>query len=440
MRILPLEGVNNINEVLEPGTSICTIQYQDIPGEDESDIYHRSPPNVLLNNIFEIDETNQRFFVIPNVNQIIGYPLYISVKNISTKKETISKVMDGYNDISSIMEIINLMKKPAEFGDLLQQKTRTDDNVRKGFDIPFGVEVNGHIMSNKYDLKNLETLFMEKTGYLNIKIVPYKFNIYEEGDFFAEHRDSPEKNLIATIIYVISGKGGSFYLNGQNIESSKDTLIFFYPEIPHEVKDVSVKRITMTFKVFTLSEVHIPNPNISMIASNLSKRIKIGDAILLNGGYSFFQEEIPFVPKGLDKTLFDALKELDYDYELRPVIVENVIQYSNEGYFDENGKSKIFTPSDIPNDRTHFSTGLINKEDDGDDNTIYKIVISNVNEKLSKFFGLGDGIRPTNVLYMGLGFKVGEGKHLNPFIGNQHNGFVLSNFYYNLIAILKNQN
>lgn len=449
MKIRVLDGVDSLPELLEQGSPISRIQMGKIPGASESDLYYpKASENVLLGDVFDDEIKDQKYFVIPFFS-CEHYPFHLSIRDPKkSKNDDLTIAIPGFPRIpQSFMEELSKMKKKAEFGDLLQQKTRSDEKVRKGFDVPFNKVINGFIL--KTNIENIvKEEFTKRTGYLGVDVEAYKLNIYEEGDFFVDHRDSPEENLIATVLYVVENektKGGSFFLDGQQINDRRDTLIIFYPEMLHAVREVFGSRITISFKVFSTGPRRVANPNISSIAQRLSKRVKQGDAILLNGGYSFFEKEVPFVPKGLDATLFSALDELGYKYELRPVVVENVVDCSSDidTYYTVDNKDRYSRTVIFGNEANDLSyRTFLEKEkynDGGDDETsgkILKIEVSNLSKKLNRFFGFDDEVSPRDVLYLGLGYKVGEAKLLNPFIGNQHNGFVLSNLYYNLIVIL----
>ena len=93
-----------------------------------------------------------------------------------------------------------------------KQKTRVDETVRKGFDICVD---NENLKVSSYLIQKIKELFVRDMGVENIEIVPYKLNIYEKGDFFAEHRDTPEDRLIATVVLHITGDYSCMEVDGK---------------------------------------------------------------------------------------------------------------------------------------------------------------------------------------------------------------------------------
>lgn len=447
MKIRLLEGVSSVEEILSHGSKIGVIQLKRFAGDD----YDPLDSQHLLLDYEDIEEDLQdkRFFTYYLLDEL---ECDIFVKLFKDKEEIFSLWHRSHGN-----EIFEMMKKPAEFGDLNDQMTKVDKKIRKGFDIKFGEEINGYCLEIYDGLLNMvEKKFSDLTGYLNIEVSPYKYNIYEKGDFFSAHQDSPNENLLATIVYVIEGQRGSFYLNGEEINDSPGNIIIFYPEITHEVKPVTERRVTITFKVFyknsgsNLSEKgefgeevggRLPKEDLSERAVILGKKISSGDAILLEGGYSFFQDQEVFVPKGKDETLISTLRELGYQYRLQPVILENIVSAIEENKYssdDYDQKSKVFTLSNIPNDKD-FKIFPRGEEFNGEDfnKEIIQIKIYNINDTLKKFFGVENDIpQGTRIFYQGLGYKVGEIMRINPHIGNEYMGHILTNIYYNLVAII----
>lgn len=409
------EGIT-VNDLLRPGDKIGEIVLLHVFEEDcYSDIVGGSRGLV---DIFSDVEAKTHFVIDDE---------YVSfdhmVKMNGEKKR--------YLENDEFEDIIQKMKKPAQFGDVQKQETRTDEKIRKGFDIPFNVEVNGLTLSLcKGSLKELKKIVQKELSHHNLEIVPYKMNIYEEGDFFVEHQDSPEENLLGTLVYVaVPGEvlhysdRYPFHLNGKSIREKRSTLVFFQPEIPHEVKPVAGKRITYTFKVFSTEPVALGGKEISSIARKLNKQIKSGCGILLNSGYSHSVED--FVPKGKDAILIQALKELGYEYVLTPVILKNITRYK-ESYNHNGEKFSRFDPNSAD-----VSDYLDNELGD-------KIVVYKVNEKMAKYLKAPElNYSVSDIFYIGLGYRVGMCGDYDLFIGNSYSGVLEASIYYNILLVLK---
>lgn len=159
----------------------------------------------------------------------------------------------------------------AQYGDVAKKATLTDENVRKGYDIDlqkhkfmssekngrresyghkYLPEQNGMINVSKRLIEAITKAFIQETKMANITIVPYKLNIYREGDHFSDHKDTPEPNLVATIVLLISGKSSEMILENNTPWNTGNMLIMF-PDVLHRVNPVSEYRETMTFKVYS---------------------------------------------------------------------------------------------------------------------------------------------------------------------------------------------
>lgn len=380
--------------------------------------------NILLNSVFENDsEENGDSQMLTDIFSTVESKKYF----IHNEEHFFISIVIKKNGervsmrSSDLLEMLDKMKQPAQFGDLEKQMTRVDEKIRKGFDIRFGTTINDlEIVIGRYYIDKLKNIIQRRLKYFNVNVVPYKVNIYEEGDFFTEHRDSPDEGLIGTLIYVYESNTGCFHLDGKPIAEGDGTIIFFQPEILHEVKPVSKKRITITFKVFSEQPIKLDDKEVSDVAKKLNMRISSNDGILLSSGYSFFKGENNFVPKGKDVVLIQALEELGYKYTLYPVILSDMKKYNL--YYGEEKFDDFIKLNTVEKDSMEV----------GD-----QIVVYDLDKKIKDYLNIPENnIVCKRIFCLGLGYKVGEKGESNVYIGNEHTGAIESNIYYNLLLVL----
>jgi hypothetical protein len=91
---------------------------------------------------------------------------------------------------------------PATFGDLAAMETRVDPLVRSGRELPAGrFAVSADLCTW------VEQTWAKCFQPANVRVEPYKINIYGPGDRFAPHRDTPEAGLVGTFLVALSGWG-----------------------------------------------------------------------------------------------------------------------------------------------------------------------------------------------------------------------------------------
>lgn len=258
----------------------------------------------------------------------------------------------------------------------------------------------------------------------NVEIVPYKINIYQRGDFFKAHRDSPAKNLIATIVVRIEGEKGVFKVDSseweENYTEDLDFCIFF-TDVLHEVTPVNKYRETLTFTVFKKESPLETRENLSKEAQQFAQRIDLGKpfGVLLQNGYTYLDitdQQVPF--KGLDEKLVVALRELGVKFKLFPVIVKDELRFNEPELFK-------WRSSEI---RTH-------DEYNGMSDEISNLYIYNLSQKLVELLEMKETplIGCRDVYYLGMGYKVGERTQTDLYIGNQYDGTSIENIYLNVM-------
>lgn len=87
-----------------------------------------------------------------------------------------------------------------------------------------------------------------------VRVEPSKLVLYDVGDFFQTHRDTPDAQLIGSIVLGLcdTSTGGGLVLEGGAPQSSAfGDYCFFRPDVVHEVKPVEGgHRAVLTFKVY----------------------------------------------------------------------------------------------------------------------------------------------------------------------------------------------
>jgi hypothetical protein len=253
-----ISAINLLKAFNKPGSFIGQITTT-----GEEDIENRGHPDneeyKCLGSCFDNSENKRYYFCdLDNHDHYSYYDVQIGETYASRYTEKCSYRADD----KTIDKLLENLRKPSEFGDVLKQKTVIDEKVRKGFDVTIAdfpmhnrrakdtketksVEINSSLISMLTDL------FRCKFGYGNIKVVPYKINIYEKGDFFDEHRDSPTDSLIASIVVNIRGPTENFVIDN-NVVWKKEfgNVCMFYTDVLHKVTPVPGYRETLAFNVF----------------------------------------------------------------------------------------------------------------------------------------------------------------------------------------------
>ena len=156
--------------------------------------------------------------------------------------------------------------EPSPFGDMTTHETRVDESVRKGRELLAGKHwtVNANFVKDLTDLWGLHPA--------EVRVVPYKLNMYQAGGGFAWHADTPEQDLIGTMLVGLcehDGEKGFQIKHGarekewncvhkrtysswsQRPPSINSRCISFYADCPHKVEVKEGKRATLAFKVYT---------------------------------------------------------------------------------------------------------------------------------------------------------------------------------------------
>jgi hypothetical protein len=407
------------------------------------------------------DEANERYFfgLIDNIEDNI---IYI----ISDKHYRYLKYSDKESkNQQSTTDILKHIRHDAKYGDIMKGNTLVDKKIRKGFDVHID---DDKISVNDYLIDKLQRLWCNKFMYKlsDIEIKPYKINIYEKGDFFESHRDSPTNGTIGTIILNIIGDPECFIINDNIPWKNVYNVCMFYTDVLHKVEPVTCYRETLTFQVFSKTNDNTIN------SLNTKRFLQMVDTkndfcVLLSNGYTYInsKKEInsPDTFKGVDRALISTLNELKLSYNVVPVIVVNrnyfddFAKYDKQHTYEWNILEKYKYAHDGEEKWYHYDIMEkdIEKKDieehiskTDDDSCMWEHVSNGYPINLS-VFNLPPQIMDKincpvkeipmmkNIYHMGNGFMIGERYRTNIYIGNQHTGQAIENVYFNMAVVVK---
>jgi hypothetical protein len=309
------------------------------------------------------------------------------------------------------VEQLKALSQPAMFGDVASQSTRVDPIVRKGFDI--SAKTKGVRIDESFTEKML-TIFREKTGIYHVDLKPYKINGYEPGDFFAEHRDSPNEDLLATLIFLIEGETNKMTIDG-SVWPNYCNIAIFFTDVPHEVLPVERYRETILFKVFATKRFAMKTYDNSLF-TELSRMLPSEThGVLLQNGYALSDYDNFKQLKGVDRVMYDYYTENKKKVSLHPVLVVSTVSASDGNYNDKPD---------------YYCISSTDRKDEYrvDDESSLMISVHNLSSTPRK-------VPHMNVFILGKGFKMGE-KHLNnEYIGNEYGGKIEQNIYINVLMV-----
>jgi len=284
-------------------------------------------------------------------------------------KDTIIKIPLDPQDSEKLIQNC----APAKFG--YGKKHVYDTTYRKAFALTsddFCTNFNPYDYSDM--IQEINRLFA-KFNYIKFE----KMNVYPEGGFFKSHKDTPQPNLLGTLVVCLPSEfeGGEFKIEDQiiNFPSKTISYIAFFSERVHEVLPVkSGTRITLSYGIYNhepFKEDNITEDVYRLIHSKLeSKRLAYGcvnmsvkkmclkgeDQLLYN-----WLENRGFQPKIksiLDLSINDMQLFSDETIEDKVrrdqvIVDDDAIEDAVQSLFDEDPQFMIF--SDIYQYRNHVS-------------------------------------------------------------------------------------
>jgi len=235
----------------------------------------------------------------------------------------------------------------ATYGDMKTHETKTNDHVRRGKDISAD-----EFKIPQPIIRNLEDEWEYNMGD-KVRIEYYKINLYEKGDFFVKHKDSPSKNLIGTLLYSLQQDENEnrklnnvFYVHDSTGKihcwNEHYPFIGFYGNLIHEVKPVVTNRVTIAFKVYSDNEDNKTKPELqlnNLLQDQITKcNGRIG--FILNHEYSLESEDL----KGIDKIIYEAcINNPLYNTKIISIVDKMEIMYDdNTDVWDYCNYSKVY--------------------------------------------------------------------------------------------------
>ncbi|KAF9461884.1 hypothetical protein BDZ94DRAFT_1298990 [Collybia nuda] len=124
------------------------------------------------------------------------------------------------------------------------------------------VDIKSVMQENPKLLECVRATWEEKFIPGQVRVEPYKIQLYGGGGHFKAHRDTPEQGLVGTFLVGLgdtkSGyKGGDFHIGNEKLRSDAGNWVAFHPDVPHSVEEVSnyEYRAVLAFKIFRDGEL-----------------------------------------------------------------------------------------------------------------------------------------------------------------------------------------
>ncbi|GAQ86572.1 hypothetical protein KFL_002970100 [Klebsormidium nitens] len=311
------------------------------------------------------------------------------VKLTAANKEKFNDIDEGRSVLTSLadlnMDSVLSVCSPAPYGDLLTESTKLDPTIPREETFPQPVFEHQLLQAVKKHLVHGQA----------VRLVPYKLNIYGEGDFFKPHKDTPvnPQHFIGTVVVCLPSKfsGGELLVSHGSTCQTFDfaehsgkpgvyQFAAFYGDCLHEIKPVTEgRRVTLTYHILRTETISEPDANDQKIywpldlgqmrafplarlpkggpvPQHLQKALKAQLSALSGIGYPYvgfiLQHEYTrsgLVPEGLkggDKVFFDLLREIGWSLRLLPVLVVEE-QRQSEGYQSHTQDVFSFTKQDF---------------------------------------------------------------------------------------------
>ena len=244
---------------------------------------------------------------------------------ITTNNFSYSGNYKNFNQLEELFQV----SPPAAFGNQNTLETVVDENVRNARDVT-DFTIDQKIIGKICEIWSKH--FYPK----NVKVVPYKINIYEPDGKFDEHTDTPDVNLVGTFLLGLSEKscykslkvttdqnGNYDYWHRSDIGS----WCAFYPDLPHSVQNKTrYHRGTIAFKIFSLDETkrEIEFLNHNQYTGSLPTDL-IG--VVLSHDYSLNTDSF----KGVDNLWYELINTLNpKSIRVVPILIQT--SFSHWGY------------------------------------------------------------------------------------------------------------
>lgn len=272
-------------------------------------------------------------------------------------------------DISQIEQILGPHMNMAQFGDLQNQTTSEDSEVRSGKTL-HGVELipgdriitrkslNGQVTQMDFTMRmqeptgevidttvhpgahyweeGLQRIRDQMLGGRPAQFIPHSLNLYKPGDHFRTHVDTPRHSharMVGTLVLYLKSSGysddnedGCLEIDGTKIlvDTFSDHLrgVFFYGDMPHKVNKLQRgTRVTLTFDVVLEPSEVIPRKLSDVRSRILLKNPGRTLVFFLQNQYTLeaLQTKVMKCPE--DQRLLEEIISLKIPFRLVPVMV-----------------------------------------------------------------------------------------------------------------------
>ncbi len=250
--------------------------------------------------------------------------------------------------------------RASGYGNAETQTTEVDETVRKAkdtddFAVPDALT------------DDLVRFWMTRVNDDTVHVVPYKVNVYGPGDFFKRHLDTPDADLIGTIVVGLPSLAG--LVLGPDADAGSVTrddwddddedrvfvsaparfdhweAVAFFTSVPHAVVPVEAFRATIAFKVFKGCARPDPGPGV-LRPCCVPRPDPVPHAIAIGRWFALLPDAFGIVfahpyntdvnLRGIDQEIYTFLARGGCFVEQIPVVVDAEI-YRNDDTSNDEG-------------------------------------------------------------------------------------------------------
>jgi len=249
---------------------------------------------------------------------------------------SLSELLKEYSwTASDQKEVVQCLwtKAPSSgYGDMKEMETKFDTSVRNAKELLWEKGVT----AEKIMIQKISELWSDHMSPKDVRVEPYKMNIYGPGGHFQEHRDTPEKDLVGTFLVGLGDTSDSCLTVDKvhHWRSKAGSWCAFYPDVGHKIDMInSGYRATLAFKVFSDKPEAIPNNyNVRRIVDEMLSQWERPYGFILHHKYSLADVTL----KGCDCTLQSLLSVVP---GTRLRLVPVVVKYKANKPYEEKTES-----------------------------------------------------------------------------------------------------
>lgn len=258
----------------------------------------------------------------------------------------------------------------AGYGDMEALETKVDKKVRDAREILASEFTVGPRL-----LGTIRGIWAETFIPSNVRVEPYKIQIYGGGGHFKLHRDTPEQGLVGTFLVGLADSSdkddkGNFCIGNTTLRSPRGSWVAFHPDVPHSVSKMRFfhYRAVLAFKIFRDGDPveHEAATREAALQKRLGKiinEIPLPYGILLDHKYPIGVQGL----NGFDATMLSTAEQRRGTViHVLPVLIKTwcEVYYEDEDLEDDEEKQSKFVTDVIPITEAHVDLLLAT---DGDD-------------------------------------------------------------------------